>query len=123
MRKLCVLLVLAAITPGALAAASGSVLLGPGYGYFAWSPSPRGAMVSGGELMPPIYGIALECFRRPAAEALVHSIENLPANALGSLPLWGLPFLEMWSRSACRVPAGDNDDALFRRGGKNNAGD
>lgn len=118
MRKLCVLFVLATVTSGALAATSGSVLMGLGYGRFEVSPSPRGAMLSGEQLQPPIYIVARECFRRTAAETLVHAIEGLPANVLESVLPWDLQFLDTWSHSACRLPAGDSDDVPFQLGGK-----
>lgn len=118
MRKLCVLFALATVTSGALAATSGSVLMGLGYGRFEVSPSPRGAMVSGGELEPPIYTVARECFRWTAADALVHAIVGLPANALESVLPWDLQFLDTWSHSACRLPTRGSDDVPFQLGDK-----
>lgn len=106
MRKLCVFLALLTIASEALAVSSETVLYGLGYGYFVESPRARFGMGRLEDIRTTQVRGAVECFERPAAEALIQYVEGLPGDVLSkqsrSIPA-------RWLRLPCSLSPGYSD--------------
>lgn len=108
MRKVCVLIALITTVSGAIADPSAAVLWGPEYALMLEATTHRQGLRMGSEpLPPPLLVQARTCFERPAAEELIHSIEQLSTDALPSLsPSPGrYGFLDAWLQSTCSLAA------------------
>jgi hypothetical protein len=104
MRKVCVLIALTATASAAIADPSAAVLWGPKYAFVLEWPTHRWGLRMGAEpVLPPLLAQARICFERPAAEQLIHSIEQLSTDALSSLhpSPERYELLDGWLRSTC----------------------
>jgi len=104
MRKVCVLIALTTTVSRAIAAPSAAVLWGPEYAFMLEGPTHRqGLRIYVEPLPPPLLAQVRTCFERPAAEELIHSIEQLSTDTSPSPSpspgTYGL--LDAWLQSTC----------------------